>query len=93
MNRIERDEKQLVGRWEGLGGRFVADPVAKRIDALVADNLIRVTASADGWSVLYRDPEDGRLWELTHPESELPGGGPPTLTNLTEREAHDRFAF
>ncbi len=33
--------------------------------------------------MLYRDPADNRLWELSYPNSALHGGGPPMLRNCT----------
>ena len=43
------------------------------------------------WSVLFRDPGDGRLWELTYPESGSQGGGPPRLTCIDADVARKKF--
>ena len=40
---------------------------------------------------LYRDPNDNRLWELIYPQSEMHGGGPPELRNLTFNEARQKY--
>jgi hypothetical protein len=73
---LRPDEHDLVGQWLDLGGRIEGDAVTDRIRVLVAEQLLRMASSADGWHTLYRDPADGRLWELTSPHSEWHGGGP-----------------
>jgi hypothetical protein len=47
------------------GGETVEDTICRRIRSLTESALERVASSSDGWSVLYRDPGDGRYWELT----------------------------
>jgi Immunity protein 27 len=46
-----------------------------------------------GWETLYRDPDDGRYWERTFPQSGSDGGGPPQLRFLTDYEAKDKYDF
>jgi Immunity protein 27 len=84
-------ETRLVGQWVEVQGATQADPVSKRIEALVRDSLVRVSVSSGGWDTLYRDPSDGRLWELSYPESELHAGGPPSLTVIAEPNAADKY--
>ena len=72
MTRIRPDESELVG----VSVREGHDATSARIHALIQEHLQRLGDADGGWSVLFRDPEDGRLWELTYPESELHGGGP-----------------
>jgi hypothetical protein len=55
---------------------------SQRIHWLVTNSLQKVSVDASGWCILYRDPEDGRYWELTYPQGEMHGGGPPRLTCL-----------
>ncbi|MBI2735202.1 MAG: hypothetical protein HYX38_01410 [Rhodospirillales bacterium] len=62
---------------------MVADEICKRIETLVANYLDVLGVDASGWDTLYRDPNDSRLWELVHPQSELSGGGPPELPSPT----------
>jgi immunity protein 27 of polymorphic toxin system len=57
----------------------IRDPSNRRIDWLTQDYFSKLADSADGWRTLYRDPHDGRLWELSYPDGELHGGGPPRL--------------
>jgi hypothetical protein len=71
MINIQPTETILTGQWLVQGGRVVADEVCKRILALTNSYLIEVSRDASGWNVLYRDPNDGRYWELTYPRGEL----------------------
>ncbi len=74
-------------------GRVTEDEASQRIRGLIRDELKLVAVSSDGWARLFRDPADGRLWELTYPSSEMQGGGPPALHVLTEELAHMRYSF
>ena len=96
MSSAERDELQptetdLVGQWLDTGSRIEADAVTARIQWLIAERLERVAEAEGGWAILYRDPGDGRLWELTYPQSEMHGGGPPRLTVISAREAAAKY--
>ena len=93
MSTLRPDETELVGKWELVGGRLVADAVATRIQMLLSGPLIPIRASQDGWNTLYLDPSDNRLWELSYPESHLHGGGPPSLTLLSSEEADKRYGY
>ena len=88
---LQPDETDLVGQWLNTGGRIQATPVAARIEWLVSERLKRLGADASGWDVLYRDPRDGRLWELTYPMSEMQGGGPPRLTVISRNAAASKY--
>jgi hypothetical protein len=85
------DESTLRGSWVEVGAQLKADPVCDRIEWLVKSRLQRVAADASGWDTLYRDPRDGRLWELTYPRGEMHGGGPPTLAVVAQDEARRRY--
>ena len=89
--KIEPNETQLTGKWLLSEGRVVADVICQRIEDLVRSHLKEVGRDASGWDVLYRDPIDGRLWELVYPKSELQGGGPPELHCLTMDEAKRKY--
>jgi len=53
---------------------------------------LRKLASADGgWSTLYCDPSDRRLWEMTYPQGDLHGGGLPVLRVIVREEAIRRY--
>jgi hypothetical protein len=91
MTYIKPSETVLTGQWILQGGRPVVDDVCKRILALTGSYLVEVGRDTSGWDTLYRDPTDGRYWELTYPQSELQGGGPPQLRCLTADEAKQKY--
>jgi Immunity protein 27 len=85
---IEASTTVLVGRWLAVGATVQADDACRRIDGLIRDGqLTKLGQTADGWSVLYVDKSDGRLWELTYPEGALHGGGPPQLAVISPDQA------
>lgn len=90
MSRLGAEEVDLIGRWEVRAGRVVGDATCQRIEELVAHHLVQL-GSRGVWEVLFRDPDDGRYWELTYPDSHLHGGGPPGLTAIPNAEARARF--
>ena len=72
------DERVLVGAWtDGPGSEH--DEADRRIFWLVSRRLIPLAVTEGGWRQLFRDPRDGRLWELTFPHGSLHGGGPRRL--------------
>jgi hypothetical protein len=85
------DETSLSGQWALAGDQIVPDEVAKRIQFLIKDHLVQLATDPTGWDVLYRDPADGRFWELSYPSSELHGGGPPQLTLIDSSKACDKY--
>lgn len=91
--RIRPDETELIGRWETVSGTIQNDAVASRIKELTRDYLTKIARSENGWETLYRDPGDLRFWELTYPQSELHGGGPPTLRCLSRQEVERKYGL
>ncbi|MFN0018106.1 MAG: Imm27 family immunity protein [Pirellulaceae bacterium] len=90
---LQPNEQVLIGRWTTVGGKVVADETARRIDEIVSSSLSKVAVSEDGWDILYVDERDGRKWELTYTHSEWHGGGPPTLTLVSEDNAHRKYKY
>ena len=88
-----RDQTELAGHWLLQDGKLVADANCHLIDDLVSEylELLALGIADGGWSRLFRDPEDGRLWELTYPESTMHGGGPPTLRAIDAAYASATF--
>jgi hypothetical protein len=93
LDHLEPYETELIGSSAFVDGRLVPSDTTRRINALITKHLVRVADARDGWGALYRDPDDGRLWELTYPQGELQGGGPPSLARLSEEEARRKYSF
>ncbi len=89
MMKLKAEETDLLGRWQVVDGKVVADPTAERIQTLISDQLQKV--AGDGWDTLFKDPEDGRYWELIYPESHMHGGGPPRLTYLSLEQVRSKY--
>ena len=89
--KLTPQDTDLVGQWLMKKGTVVADPICRRIEWLIAKQLVQLGADTSGWCELYRDPNDGRLWELTWPQSDMQGGGPPRLTCLTDDAAQRKY--
>lgn len=87
------EETVIEGRWLANGAKVAADEAALRIDGLTTCYLKFIGRSANGWSMLYRDPGDGRLWEQSYPHSECHGGGPPKLEVISQESAHQRYSI
>jgi hypothetical protein len=88
---LRPDETLLEGEWIVSAGGLVADETCKRIEVLTASVLKRLANDASGWESLFEDPADGRLWELYYPRSEMHGGGPPSLRNVTALQARSKY--
>jgi len=88
---IAPTETRLIGKWLQSEGRTSEDETCKRVTKLVKEYLVRLGDDPSGWDTLYRDPKDGRLWELTYPHSEMHGGGPPELRHLSKDEAARKY--
>ena len=90
---LRPEEADLVGNWIVTGTVVEGDAVEKRISQLIATHLqkIAVSPEAGAWETLYRDPNDGRYWELTYPQSEMHGGGPRRLMHLSASEAAAKY--
>ena len=86
-------EVEIVGAWLSDGNRAIADENELRIDWLTKDVLEEIATDQSGWEKLYCDPQDGRLWERTFPNSSMHGGGPKKLWNISEEEARQKYTF
>ena len=56
---------------------------AAAIFEMLDERLVKVAVDQSGWRLLYRDRNTGQLWQLDYPQSEMHGGGPPRLRELT----------
>ncbi len=86
-------ETQLNGKWLISYGQIIADPICDKIDDLIKSHLKKISHDASGWDTLYLDPNDNRLWELTYPEGELQGGGPPQLRLVSPEDAQRKYGL
>jgi hypothetical protein len=86
------DELELTASWNGAApdGTF-SDAIDARIFWLASRRLTLERTANGGWDQLYRDPRDGRLWELTFPHGSLHGGGPRRLRCVTAEWADARY--
>ncbi|GAB4167502.1 MAG: hypothetical protein Fur0032_05590 [Terrimicrobiaceae bacterium] len=91
MKLITPNEMEITGKWLMSQGRAVADENCQRITDLISSYLIELGRDSSGWDAIYRDPGDGRLWELIYPQGELQGGGPPKLRCLSADEAKRKY--
>ena len=78
--KILPNETEIIGKWIKRGADIVGDINCERIEILIKENLKKLGSDESGWSILYQDPNDSRYWEMTFPESQMHGGGPPALT-------------
>jgi hypothetical protein len=81
----------LLGRWVVRDGRVFGDPTTERIEFLIQRCLRQFAEDSSGWTTLFIDPGDDRLWERTYPYGAMQGGGPPRLTLVSEQEARKRY--
>ena len=92
MTKIAPTETVIAGRWiPSNQGTVREDANCQRIALLIRTHLKELGRDRSGWDALYRDPDDGRLWELVYARSDQHGGGPPELRNLRTDEAIAKY--
>jgi hypothetical protein len=89
--KLQPNETELTGRWASENGGVNEDATCQRITWLLANVLKKAATDASGWEELYVDPTNGRYWELSYPQSELQGGGPPRLAVISEDAAKKKY--
>ena len=87
---LRPDEHELFVRV--IDGKWDAATSA-RIHWLISQHLQKCAITVEGWSMLYRDPQDGRFWEHTYPHSEMHGGGPAKRAVLSEEAAQQKYSL
>jgi hypothetical protein len=92
MNTISAQETLIEGKWISVGEKVEVDDSCKRIDWLVSNILNHVGTDGDNWEAYYQDPNDNRYWIMFYAQSELHGGGPPSLRVATESEKNLKFS-
>lgn len=91
MTTIKADESEFQGYWLDTGSSVAPDYNWERIRRLTTEYLEELAAIHNGHEKLYRDPADGRLWELTPVDPNLPAG-PPLLRVISPSQAQAKFA-
>jgi hypothetical protein len=91
--KLSSGDTLLRGSWTFDGTANHADAVCERIVWLTTKHLRKLASSPQwgDWEVLFLDPDDGRLWELSYPQGELQGGGPPQLQVVDENVARSKY--
>ena len=84
-------ETEIIGQWSSTNGTVCEDANAKRIHWLLARHLTYLGTDESGWQKLYVNPKDGQCWELSYPQSDLTGGGPPALTRMAQDAAQQLY--
>jgi hypothetical protein len=91
VDQVMGSKLQIIGGWLLKDGRMEGDQATHIIDHLIADHLIEVDGREGGWTKLYLDPSAGTYWELTYPRSEMHGGGPRILTQLSADAVRSQY--
>ena len=91
VGKLTEDETDLVGQWLNKGPKIVGDANCARIEKLIATHLVSLGSDESGWDALYRDPDTGKLWELTWPQSQMHSGGPPRLRHVNADEVRSKY--
>lgn len=82
--------KPIIGKWIKLDGKISLNEDCLKINMLLEKEFKKIGFSDDGWDVLYEDPNN-EYWELIYLESELHGGGPPSLIPISLEEARKKY--
>jgi len=91
--KINNNETAIIGNWKFNGLNVIKDEQSQRIEKLIDDYLILISNDASGWDTLYQDPVDHRYWELIYPQSEIHGGGPPSLLFVSDIRAKEKYSI
>jgi hypothetical protein len=83
------NEIELKGAWHEEGSGVVANEVCVRIQWLV-ENSFKEIASLN-WETVYQDINDSRFWLLTYPQSNMHGGGPPSINIITNSQVKEKL--
>lgn len=92
--KINPDETLIEGKWlVDDHNHVIGNENCARIHELTSNYLVRLMSDWSGWDTLYQDPTDNRFWEHTYLHGEMHGGGPPTLRNITQDEARQKYGI
>ena len=91
MKPISENETLIECKWIVSDDQIMSNDACKRIEWLISDILKLVRVDKSRWEKLYQDPKDKRYWLLFYPQAEMHGGGPPSLMEITYKDAVLRF--
>ena len=55
------------------------------------ESLTRLGDADSGWAVLYWNPDDDALWEVTFPHGEEHGGGKQVVRPISAADARSKY--
>jgi len=87
---LRPEETVLQGYWLDLGSSVAHDARWERITRLTEECLELLVTGEDGREKLYRDPADGRLWELVPVAPEM-SASPPLLQVIEPGRAQKKY--
>jgi hypothetical protein len=90
---LDSNETEVIGSWIVSNGKVVSDPACSRIQDLLRAELELVAVANNGWERLFRDPADGRYWELFFPHGELQAGGPQALRVMSLTSVQEKYGI
>ncbi len=88
---IQPNENEIIGKWILENNKIKEDENCTRINNLIKEHLKKILISATGWETLFFDKNDSRFWELRYLDSDLNGGGPPSLIHLSEKDVFEKY--
>ncbi len=93
MSKEIPEEKVIVSRWVFENGKIHEDFNCERVKKLIASYLELIMVAPDVWTSLYRDPEDGRLWETVYFEPGAQAGGPKSLQRIESEGIRKKYGL
>jgi hypothetical protein len=91
--KLQPHETEVIGAWVMKDGHMIADEHECRIAWLIENVFKKIETGEGGWSSLYQDQNDHRLWELTYPRSEMQGGGPRRIAFVSLDEVGRKYGL
>jgi hypothetical protein len=91
--KLQPHEIEIVGTWIMKDGKMIGDDNERRISWIIENAFEELGKGEGGWSTLYQDRDDQRLWDLTYPQGEMHGGRPRRLGVLSLDEVARKYGL